>query len=149
MAPGAASEAAAARLPPALARPGRLLATLLLLACAAGPPGGAAQQLTDGQLAVVEQQCPVSVRYAITLGEPEGNGTSAQVPIFVATMTLENNANVSGSGNSGCCCGGASGSGAAAVVRRVPRRLAFSRARTASSPLYGLRMRLQQLLARH
>lgn len=114
MAPGAASEAAAA-----LARLARLLAALLLLACAAGPPGGAAQQLTDGQLAVVEQQCPVSVRYAITLGEPEGNGTSAQVPIFVATMTLENNANVSRLGSSSCqggaggCRDGGSGSGRA------------------------------------
>ncbi len=98
MAAAAASEAAAAagRHPAALARPARLLAILLLLACAAGPPGGAAQQLTDGQLAVVEQQCPVSLQYAVSFGQSDENSTSIpQVPIFVAGLTLQNNANVS------------------------------------------------------
>ena len=92
------SEAAATAAParPALARLALLPAALLLLALLAGAPGAAAQQLADGQVQQVQQQCPVSLRYAVTLGQPPANGSSTpQVPIFVAVLTLQNNENVS------------------------------------------------------
>lgn len=89
-----------AGLPPPHRRPPRPPLALALLACAlivsAHWPAAAAQPLSEGQLAQVAEQCPVSVRYAVSLGDPRGGvGAAPSVPIFVAVVTLQNNANVS------------------------------------------------------
>lgn len=79
---------------------GLLAAALLPRSAAQSLPAAqdpAAQDGADAQLAARAPpgQCPVSMRYAVSLGTPQRNGGTPQVPIFVAVMTLQNNVNVS------------------------------------------------------
>ncbi|PSC71845.1 serine threonine kinase [Micractinium conductrix] len=79
-----------------------LLVTLLAAAvacCAAVQP----LEANDPAVDQIAAQCPLAVRYEVSLGQGlsgsggSGNGTagSPTVPIFVAVMTVQNNANVS------------------------------------------------------
>lgn len=82
--------------PPALAAP--LAAALLALALLLAAQPAGAQQLSELQLADVAQSCPVSLRYAVSLGDGrDAKGPAATVPtvpIFVAVVTLQNHENV-------------------------------------------------------
>ena len=64
---------------------------LLVLAAHAASPA-AAQPPSQQQLDGLSAQCPVSVRYEMSLGQ--GQAAAPQVPIFVASLTLQNNENV-------------------------------------------------------
>ena len=85
-----------------------LLVTLLAAAvacCAAVQP----LEANDPAVDQIAAQCPLAVRYEVSLGQGlsgsggSGNGTagSPTVPIFVAVMTVQNNANVSGGAGAG------------------------------------------------
>jgi hypothetical protein len=89
--PGASKRQAASR-----ALPQALFLNLLFLGCASNqacaqhPVARRQQQQAqpDGG------QCPLFVRYEVSLGQ--GVSASPQLPIFVASMSLQNNENVSG-----------------------------------------------------
>jgi hypothetical protein len=73
-----------------------VLAALLLPLLAAAQPAATPQQqapLPDDQQAAAAAQCPFSVRYEVSLSQ--GQSASPNVPIFVASMALQNNENVS------------------------------------------------------
>ncbi len=56
---------------------------------------GLAAPITAQQVAAASQgTCPVSIDYAVSLGE--GGGDNSNVPIFVASLGITNRANVSG-----------------------------------------------------
>lgn len=56
---------------------------------------GLATPITAQQVAAASQgTCPVSIDYAVSLGE--GGGDNSNVPIFVASLGITNRANVSG-----------------------------------------------------
>lgn len=74
---------------------------LLALAAHAARPV-AAQPPSQQQLDELSAQCPVSVRYEMSLGQ--GQAAAPQVPIFVASVTLQNNANVSAARHCRCSC---------------------------------------------
>lgn len=72
------------------------LVALLLPLLAASQPAAPQQQpqaLSGDQQAAVAAQCPFSVRYEVSLSQ--GQSASPNVPIFVASMALQNNENVS------------------------------------------------------
>lgn len=91
----AASEAAACSAALTLALP--LL--LFLLLCASQLAAAQQQQAQQVQPQQdVAAQCPLAVRYEVSLGQ--GQSATPQVPIFLASLGLQNNANVSA-----CGCG--------------------------------------------
>ncbi|KAI3430798.1 hypothetical protein D9Q98_009210 [Chlorella vulgaris] len=69
----------------------------LLLCAAACRPACAQQQAAEQQADVAAAQCAFSVRYEVSLGQ--GQTTTPSVPIFVASLGLQNNQNVSAGDN--------------------------------------------------
>jgi hypothetical protein len=71
---------------------GAAAAVLLLMLAAHAANPAAAQPPSQQQLDELSAQCPVSVRYEMSLGQ--GQAAAPQVPIFVASVTLQNSENV-------------------------------------------------------